>query len=231
MTEQTTLSQSIVKNATGLALFAMVTAGIIALVQYNTKQQIADNIAQAQARALYEITPEHTLDNDLLADKLDLTSPALRSTMNINALGKLADGSSAHFAKKDGVVHTIIFPVISPNGYTTDIHMLVGVKLDGTLAGVRVVDHKETPGLGDKVEVKKSNWINDFAGKSLNNPGKDNWKVQKDGGHFDQFTGATITPRAVVGAVFQTLEFFNKNQHLLLKEFAQLGPLSSMESH
>ncbi len=166
MTEQTTLSQSIVKNATGLALFAMVTAGIIALVQYNTKQQIADNIAQAQARALYEITPEHTLDNDLLADKLDLTSNALRSTMNINALGKLADGSSAHFAKKDGVVHTVIFPVISPNGYTTDIHMLVGVKLDGTLAGVRVVDHKETPGLGDKVEVKKSNWINDFAGST-----------------------------------------------------------------
>jgi len=231
MTEQTTLSQSIVKNAVGLALFAMVTAGIIALVQYNTKQQIADNIALAQARALYEITPEHTLDNDLLADKLDLTSNALRSTMNINALGKLPDGSSAYFAKKGGLVHTIIFPVISPNGYTTDIHMLVGVKLDGTLAGVRVVDHKETPGLGDKVEVKKSNWINDFAGKSLHNPSKDNWKVHKDGGHFDQFTGATITPRAVVGAVYQTLEFFSKNQHLLLKEFAQQGTLSSMESH
>ncbi len=231
MTDQTTLSQSIVKNALGLALFAMVTAGVIAVVQYNTKQQIIENIAQAQARALYEITPKNTLDNDLLRDKLDLTASHLRSTMNLNALGKLPSGASAHFAKKDGLVHTIIFPVISPNGYTTDIHMLVGIKLDGTLAGVRVVNHKETPGLGDKVEIKKSNWINDFAGKSLHNPNKDNWKVEKDGGQFDQFTGATITPRAVVGAVYQTLVFFDKNKQLLLKEFAQQTPLSLTESH
>lgn len=227
MTEHTTLAQSILRNAFGLALFAMVTAGIIALVQHNTQHRIVDNIAQAQARALYEITPQDTLDNDLLADKLDLTAPHLRARINLNALGKLPSGASAHFAKKDGVVHTIIFPVISPNGYTTDIRMLVGVKLDGTLAGVRVVEHKETPGLGDKIEIKKSNWIDGFSGKSLQQPEKERWKVQKDGGHFDQFTGATITPRAVVGAVYQTLAFFHKNHSLLLKEFAQQGQLSA----
>ncbi len=230
MTTSMTLSQSIFKNALGLALFAMVTAGIIAVVQFNTQQQITDNIAQAQARALYEITPKDSVDNDLLTDTLDLTSQKIRSLANINELGKLKEGTSAYFAKKDGQVHTIIFPVISPNGYTTNIHMLVGIKLDGTLAGVRVVDHKETPGLGDKIEIKKSSWIQEFTGKSLQQPTTDNWKVKKDGGQFDQFTGATITPRAVVGATFKALTFFAKNKELLLKEFASQNTSTPVES-
>ncbi len=230
MTTSITLSQSIFKNALGLALFAMVTAGVIAVVQFNTQQQITDNIAQAQARALYEITPKDSVDNNLLTDKLDLTSQKIRSLANINELGKLKEGSSAHFAKKDGQVHTIIFPVISPNGYTTNIHMLVGIKLDGTLAGVRVVDHKETPGLGDKIDIKKSSWITEFTGKSLQQPTADNWKVKKDGGQFDQFTGATITPRAVVGATFKALTFFAKNKELLLNEFASQNNTTPMES-
>lgn len=85
--------------------------------------------------------------------------------------------------------------------------MIVGVNRDGTIAGARVLSHKETPGLGDKVELSKSNWILGFDGRSLQNPQASQWKVKKDGGEFDQFTGATITPRAVVQQIKRVLEF------------------------
>ena len=212
-----TLSQSVIKNATGLALFAFITAGIIGLVQLSTSERISDNIAQAQAKALYEIVPKDLIDNDLLATTIDLTTKENRQLMNISLLGNLKEGSTAHLGIKNNEVHSVIFPVISKDGYTTDIHMLVGIKLDGSVAGVRIVQHKETPGLGDKVEIKKSNWVLSFNETSLNSPTLDAWKVKKDGGEFDQFTGATITPRAVVGAVRKTLEFFQAHKETLLQ--------------
>jgi len=215
---EVTLSQSIFKNATGLALFAFITAGIIGVVQLSTSERISDNIAQAQAKALYEIVPKDLIDNDLLATTIDLTTKENRQLMNVSLLGNLKQGSTAHLGIKESEVHSVIFPVISKDGYTTDIHMLVGIKLDGTVAGVRIVQHKETPGLGDKIETKKSNWVLSFNEKSLNSPTLDAWKVKKDGGEFDQFTGATITPRAVVGAVRKTLEFFQAHKETLLQQ-------------
>ena len=95
--------------------------------------------------------------------------------------------------------------------------MMVGVNIDGTLAGVRVLTHTETPGLGDKIDLKKSDWVLSFNGKSLSYPRLDGWTVKKDGGDFDAFTGATITPRAVVQAVKRTLQFFDKIKPTLLK--------------
>jgi len=212
-----TLAQSITKNAIGLALFAFVTAGVIALVQLNTKAQIKDNIAHAQARALYEITPKESVDNDILLNYINLNSEQARKNLHINHLGPIADDAKLYLAQKDGQTHTFLFPVTAPDGYTTHIQLLVGIKADGSLAGVRVVDHKETPGLGDKVELKKSKWILSFNGKSLINPEQENWKVKKDGGEFDSFTGATITPRAVVNAVKQALIMFDKDKTLLLQ--------------
>jgi electron transport complex protein RnfG len=94
--------------------------------------------------------------------------------------------------------------------------MIVGINFDGTVAGVRVVDHKETPGLGDKVELRKSDWILSFNGKSLNNPEISKWNVKKDRGDFDQFTGATITPKAVIQQIAKTLEYFEKDRERLL---------------
>ncbi len=219
---EVTLSQSIIKNATGLALFAFITAGIIGLVQLSTSERILDNIAQAQAKALYEIVPKDLIDNDLLATTIDLTTKENRQLMNVSLLGNLKQGSTAHLGIKENEVHSIIFPVISKDGYTTDIHMLVGIKLDGTVAGVRIVQHKETPGLGDKIETKKSNWVLSFNEKSLSSPTLDAWKVKKDGGEFDQFTGATITPRAVVGAVRKALEFFQAHKEILLQQASTL---------
>jgi electron transport complex protein RnfG len=209
------IGQSIAKNAMGLAIFAFVTAGVIAIVQQGTKEQIHENIAQAQAKALYEITPENQVDNDVLNSYIELNSEQSKQNLHVNYLGPIADDAKLHLAQKNNATHTYIFPVTAPDGYTTAIQLLVGIKQDGSIAGVRVVDHKETPGLGDKVELKKSDWILSFNGKSLNNPDIEKWKVKKDGGEFDSFTGATITPRAVINAVKQSLVMFEKDKAVL----------------
>lgn len=205
------LWSSIKKNAIGLGLFAIVTAGSIGIAQVATKDSIQHNIQIAQAKALHEIVPKSAYDNDLLNDTISLASNGsdeIHTRWNVRLLGPIAEDAVAYVARKDGKAHTVILPVTAPDGYTTHINMIVGVHVDGTLAGVRVIDHKETPGLGDKVEAKKHPWITQFAGLSLLNPEQENWGVKKDGGHFDQFTGATITPRAVVRSVRLALEFF-----------------------
>jgi electron transport complex protein RnfG len=106
---------------------------------------------------------------------------------------------------------------IAPNGYNGEIKLLIGIKYNGELAGVRVISHKETPGLGDKIDAKKSDWILKFEGLSLTNPTESKWKVAKDGGEFDQFTGATITPRAIVEAVKKSLVFFQQHRDQLFE--------------
>jgi electron transport complex protein RnfG len=105
--------------------------------------------------------------------------------------------------------------VVAKDGYSGDISLLVGIDFDGIIQGVRTIEHKETPGLGDKVDHKKSPWIDSFIGKSLSNTPLDGWAVTKDGGVFDGFTGATITPRAVVNAVHQGLLYHQRQQSVL----------------
>jgi electron transport complex protein RnfG len=202
---------SIRKNAVGLGLFAIVTAGSIGIAQVATKERIEKNIQIAQAKALHEIVPQDAYDNDLLNDTISLTHDDVHTQLNVRLLGPIADDAVAYVARKEGKAHTLILPVTAPDGYTTNIDMIVGIKLDGSLAGVRVIDHKETPGLGDKIEAKKHPWILQFPGLSLLNPSEKSWAVKKDGGEFDQFTGATITPRAVVRSVRLALKFFQQH--------------------
>tara|TARA_R110001583_G_scaffold156769_2_gene308446 strand:- start:890 stop:1630 length:741 start_codon:yes stop_codon:yes gene_type:complete len=209
---------SIRKNAIGLGLFAIVTAGSIGIAQVTTKESIDKNIKIAQAKALHEIVPQSEYDNNLLNDAIPLAYDGVHSEFNVRLLGPIADDAVAYVARKNGKAHTIILPVTAPDGYTANIDMIVGIKLDGSLAGVRVVNHKETPGLGDKIEAKKHPWILQFPGLSLLNPKEDSWAVKKDGGEFDQFTGATITPRAVVRAVRLALTFFQKHGKELAAE-------------
>lgn len=195
------LLNSIRKNAIGLALFALVTVGLIAATYSLTHERIDHNIAMAQAKALNEIVPVGSYDNDILADTLSLEG------LDTSLLGPVKKDAKIYLAKQNGEIKTWLIPAVAPDGYTQEIILLVGVNADGSLAGVRVTEHRETPGLGDKVDLKKSDWILGFAGKSFENPTADKWLVKKDGGEFDQFTGATITPRAVVKAVKQALEF------------------------
>ncbi|MFA0811190.1 electron transport complex subunit RsxG [Microbulbifer epialgicus] len=195
------LKQSMATNAAVLALFALVTAGTLAVTQISTREPIERAVRAASAKALLEIIPLDRHSNDLLVD----TYPIPKAYWS--QLG-LTQGGDINLARgDDGRILAVIVPAVAPDGYSGPIKMLVGVNRDGTIAGVRVTSHSETPGLGDKVELKKSDWILQFDGLSLKNPPPNEWKVQKDGGVFDQFTGATITPRAVVNEVHQVLEF------------------------
>ncbi|MDX1635332.1 MAG: electron transport complex subunit RsxG [Marinobacter sp.] len=201
------ITHSILRSALGLGLFAVFTAGTIAVTQVVTEERIEQQVRKAEAAALFEIIPEAMHDNDLLSSTLTLSPDPL--------LG-IREPAQAWLAKQDDEPVGVILPVVAHNGYSGDIRLLVGVAPDGEVLGVRVTSHRETPGLGDKIELKKSDWITTFEGKSLGDPEPDNWAVKKDGGAFDQFTGATITPRAVVGAVRDALRYFEDNRQALL---------------
>lgn len=203
-----TLSTSITRNGFLLFGFALLTAAILAGTYEGTKDRIAQAERAAAEKALLEIVPANRIDNDLLLDTLPIPESAW------SQLG-LKTASNIHLARKEGNVVAIIIPATAPDGYSGDIKMIAGVNRDGSVAGVRVLSHTETPGLGDKIDLKKSPWITDFDGLSLSNPTPENWKVKKDGGEFDQFTGATITPRAVVQQIRRVLEFVESNQKSL----------------
>jgi Na+-translocating ferredoxin:NAD+ oxidoreductase subunit G len=181
-----------------LALFAVVGVGLVAVVHHQTKDRIIDNERLALLSQLNALVPAHTIDNDIVSDVVTVSDP--------ERLG--GKETQVYLGRKAGRPVAAVFTSIVPDGYSGPIKMLVAVRTDGSLGGVRVISHRETPGLGDKVEERKSDWIHSFADKSLDNPLSAKWKVKKDGGVFDQFTGATVTPRSIVHAVKNTLIYF-----------------------
>ena len=201
------LRQSVLRSSIGLGLFAVLTVGLISMTWVMTQEKIHTQVRAYEAKALMEILPAGTHDNVLVDAKIRLEPARLLSSPGQRI---------AYVALKDGEVSAVILPVTAPDGYSGRIELLVGINRNGTLAGVRAITHKETPGLGDKINTNVSDWILSFAGKSLSNPGTEGWAVQKDGGEFDQFTGATITPRAVVAAVYRALQYFEENRNILL---------------
>ncbi len=200
------LIKAIRGNAIAIGLFAIVTSAVIALTQVATSDAIQHNKDAFQARALYEIVPRE-LDPNLLDHTLTITAPEL--------VGPARD-TLIHQAIQDGEVKAVLMPVIAPDGYSGNIELLIGINADSSVAGVRVLSHKETPGLGDKIELAKSDWILGFDGAEKAVGRDESWAVQKDGGRFDQFTGATITPRAIVGATARAIEFFRAHRDHLL---------------
>jgi electron transport complex protein RnfG len=196
---------SIGKNGLLLFLFALITAGILASTYAGTKEKIDKEERKAAQKALLEIIPQSRFDNDILLDTITIPESARAS------LGKIS-GENIYVARKSNKIIAVIVPAIAPDGYNGDIKLITGVNTDGTIAGVRILTHKETPGLGDKVDIKKSQWVTSFTGRSITNPISTAWKVKKNGGEFDQFTGATITPRAVVKQVYKILQFVEEHQ-------------------
>lgn len=197
------LGQSIQRNAIGLGLFAIITGGTIALTHALTQDRIEQQKARAEAEALFEIIPANRHDNELLRDTV-----ALPASKTLNS----GDALTAWVARRDDRPFALIVPVTATDGYSGDIHLLIGMDLEGRILGVRVTDHRETPGLGDKIETRKSDWILAFEGRSLDDPEPEKWAVKKNGGVFDQFTGATITPAAVVSTIKETLMYFRENR-------------------
>ncbi len=201
--------KNIAVTASLLMLVAALGAALVGVTFTATKDVIKHNERLTLLRKLNHIIPAESYDNDLLHDAITIKPSFLLNTK---------EDSLAYRARKNRQNVAVVYTSIAPNGYNGSIQLLVGVNADGTLSGVRVVKHRETPGLGDVVDIAHSNWILGFNNKSLSNPNEKNWKVKRDGGVFDQFTGATITPRAVVKAVHNALLYFNKNQAMLFSQ-------------
>lgn len=207
------LTRNISISALLLALFAIVGAGIVGMTYENTKERIAANERATVLKNLHALIKTAEYDNDIYQDAIHITAPDyLGSAMPLQVFR----------ARKQGKPVASILTTIAPDGYNGNIKMLVGIYYDGTLAGVRVISHRETPGLGDAIDEKRSDWIFGFTGKSLRQPDSAGWHVKRDGGEFDQFTGATITPRAVVKAVHKALLYYSTHRDALFAPSAAL---------
>jgi len=195
--------RNMIVSAVLLGLFAVIAAALLAWTHDATAPRIAENQRQAVLRQLHALVPATSHDNDLFADVTHVRAPA--------RLGG-DEPLPVYRARRGGRPVAAVLTAVAPDGYNGTIRLLVAVRHDGTLLGVRVVDHRETPGLGDAIDERKSDWILGFAGKSLRDPPPEQWRVKRDGGVFDQFTGATITPRAVVAAVRRALEYYQHHR-------------------
>jgi len=199
---------NIITSTILLALFAIVGTGLVAYTFENTEDRIKLNEKNALLRSLHALIPPEKHDNDIFHDTVQVTMPALLGTSDLITVYRARN-------KEESIA--VAFTAIAPNGYSGAIKLLIGIHYDGTLAGVRIVSHRETPGLGDAIEETRSDWVLSFSGKSLKNPDRSGWKVKKDGGVFDQFTGATITPRAIVKAVHKALIYYNQERDKLFQ--------------
>lgn len=210
---------AITRNGLLLAAFAIATALLVASVFLGTRDRIEEAQRAAEEKALLEIVPRSLHDNTMLDD-------ILPTSTNAPLLG-LSDQRSIYVARRGTDATAVVIPAIAPDGYSGDIELIVGVMRNGSVAGVRVLQHRETPGLGDAIDHRKSPWIESLRGRSLSDPAAGQWTVKKDGGAFDQFTGATITPRAVVKATARVLEYVERNR---AKLFPDLYPDSYSET-
>ena len=186
-----------------LGFVALLCTAISAGIFFLTKDKINAVMAAQQRELLLQVIPQDYFNNNLLE------SAVIPQDKNLVGIEKI------YFAKKDGNVSAYAYETTAPDGYSGDIRLLVGLDPKGEVLGVRVIEHHETPGLGDKIELRISNWILNFTHQSINERNLSEWAVKKDGGKFDQFSGATITPRAVVNQTKRSALIMLNNQALL----------------
>ena len=202
------------KTAITMIAFAFVGTALLAYIFEITRAPIEASEKEARLALFKQILPESAHDNDLLKDTVQIAPSELLG----NALP-----SEANVAKLNNKIAGVILEAIAHDGYSGDIKLLIAIRADGSISGVRVLAHKETPGLGDYIDVLHSNWIKLFNDESLSKTAakqliETEWHVKKDGGKFDYMVGATITPRAVVKAVFKALQFFEANKQTLFTQ-------------
>ncbi|UJF23536.1 electron transport complex subunit RsxG [Shewanella sp. OMA3-2] len=197
------------KNGTILGVFALCCTGLVAVVNGLTKDTILQQQLAQLSQTLIQVVLAQYYDNELVSQCIWVNSADL--------LGTSAD-LPAYIAMKQQQPTAIAIEAIAPDGYNGAIKLIIGIDNDNRVLGVRTLTHQETPGLGDKIELRKSNWVTEFTGKVWT-PEDKSWSVKKDGGQFDQFTGATITPRAYVKAIRNAVMFVEANR----KELYQGG--------
>lgn len=204
-----TVKQALWYQGVSLGAVGLLAALVLAAVNTVTEAAIVRARADDLKLSLSQVLPSGFADNDLLRDSVRL---------------KGEDGAEVdvHRARRKGRVEGVIFEVRG-RGYAGPVVLVMAIARDGRVLGVRTLQHSETPGLGDKIDAAKTNWIASFTGKSLGQPAEARWAVRKDGGDFDQFAGATITPRAVVGAVKGGLKLFAAHRAEMLGEAGMAG--------
>lgn len=205
---------TISRNAFLLAVFSIACTGAIAFINVLTQPIISEQQQIALQNNINELIKPDEYDNKIIG-----------SCFTVNDEQLLGDNQpkQVFIATKNSKPIAALIQTSTFKGYSGEIKLLVGIYQDGKVAGVRINSHTETPGLGDKIQTNKSDWILSFTGRNYSESNKNKWAVKKDGGDFDAFTGATITPRAVVGAVKNTLLFFNKNKAQLFNTTPTCG--------
>jgi len=190
-------------HASILGAFCLAFGIVLASTDLLTSNDIKKRVLEDKERSLAQVLPESIHDNSPVHDVIALKD-------------EKGEDVTIYRATMGGKVTGVAYQ-ITGTGYAGPIRLMLGLDAEGKILGVRVITHKETPGLGDKIQTDKTDWILHFNGLSLGNPAEDKWKVKKDGGQFDQFSGATITPRGVVGAIRQGLHFFQDHKTALLE--------------
>lgn len=190
-----------------LAGFALVASLLVAVTYDSTVEQIAENERIALLNTLHVLVPPDQHDNDMFTDLIHVRAEELAN--------RKFPFITVYRARSGTEPVAAILEIVTPEGYSGTIKLLVAINYSGTLAGVRVINHRETPGLGDGIEARKSNWILAFNDESLQSKSNAQWQVKKDGGQFDQLTGATISSRAVVDATRKALEYFDSHKNEL----------------
>ncbi|MBW7836991.1 MAG: electron transport complex subunit RsxG [Sphingomonadales bacterium] len=185
-----------------LGLLSLLAAGLLGGGNLSTHEEIKRRLEEDLRISIAQVVPEDLHDNNLIQSSFIMNGPGGQPTVIYQGM-------------RNGKITAVAYSVIV-YGYSGKINTIMAVDPEGKILGVRVLSHTETPGLGDKIEASKSDWVLGFSGLSLDTPPAEQWAVKKDGGHFDQFSGATITPRAVVKAVKSGLEFFQNNKDKLL---------------
>ena len=204
-----------------LGMFAVFGTGLVAFTYTKTAPAIAKAERLNLLQKLHSVVEKDEYDNDLFTDFYLAESREWLGGKSPLPIFR---------ARKQGHNVAAILNVIAPDGYNGDIKLLIGLYTDGRISGVRVINHRETPGLGDAIEERRSDWILAFNGLKQDSLPEKKWKVRRDGGQFDQFTGATITPRAVVKAVHKALQYFKDNKDQIFKQPSLIAPTATSQT-
>lgn len=207
----TTPAKATLMTALNLLVFALIGTAVLASTFYLTRARIVQSEEAEKLKLITQIVPPSLFDNDIIKDTLDLPASPQLGTGN---------STLAYRGRLRGEPSVAVLEAIAPDGYSGRISLIVAIRADASIAGVRVVAHKETPGLGDYIEYAKNRWISVFDGAAHARYKEADWKVKKDGGQFDYMAGATISPRAVVKAVHKTLHYFEENRDQLFMKAA-----------
>lgn len=200
------IARSTLQTAANLVFFAVIGTAILASTFFLTYDEIKKSEEAEKLKLIMQIVPSTLFDNDIVQDTVTIPASPLLGT---------EDTTTAYRARIKGEPSAVVLEAIAPDGYSGKIFLILAVRANGELAGVRVVSHRETPGLGDYIDIQKGPWIKGFDGKSREVYKDADWKVKKDGGQFEYMAGATVTPRAIVKAVNKALIYFGENRDKL----------------